>query len=96
MKIGINLLPLRPGKMGGMEIYVMNLLLKLSTIDDDNEYYLITAPYNDATIHLPNAKCKKIAFHDEVTVSEKMKNLVHTIFGKISCPDSILKKIISQ
>ena len=59
MKIGINLLPLRPGKIGGMEIYVRNLLMKLSTIDMDNEYYLITAPYNDASLHLPCDKCEK-------------------------------------
>ncbi len=88
MKIGINLLPLRPGKIGGMEIYVRNLLAKLSTIDRDNEYYLITTSYNDASVPVPCVNFKKIVFSDEQTVPQKIKNCVCTLSGKSSGPDS--------
>ena len=96
MKIGINLLPLRPGKIGGMEIYVRNLLAKLSTIDRDNEYYLITTSYNDASVPVPCVNFKKIVFSDEQTVPQKIKNCVCTLSGKSSGPDSTLQKIIDR
>ncbi len=96
MKIGINLLPLRPGKNGGMEIYFRNLLAKLSTIDKDNEYYLITTSYNDASVTVPCVNFKKIVFSDEQPFSQKIKNCVRTLSGKSSGPDSTLQKIIDR
>jgi glycosyltransferase involved in cell wall biosynthesis len=96
MKIGINLLSLRPGKNGGMEIYVRNLLMKLSTIDSDNEYYLITAPYNDSSLHFPHGNWKKILFHNEITLSEKIRSLIERLFGKKGGSDITLKKIIGK
>lgn len=41
MRIGINLLPLRPGRIGGSETYVWNLLDKLSIIDKRNVYKVL-------------------------------------------------------
>ena len=96
MKIGINLLPLRPGKIGGMEIYVRNLLMKLSTIDRDNEYYLITAPYNNASLHFPNENFNKIFFQSEITLSVKIRYLIERFFGKKSGSDIPLEKIIRK
>jgi len=96
MKIGINLLPLRPGKIGGMEIYFRNLLAKLATIDRENEYYLVTASYNDASLTVPGVNFKKIVFSDEQTVSQKIQNCVRTLSGKSSDPDSTLQKIIDR
>jgi glycosyltransferase involved in cell wall biosynthesis len=96
MKIGINLLPLRPGKNGGHEQYVRNLLMKLSTIDKDNEYYLVTAPYNDASLHLPDENVKKILLHSEITLSVKVRYLIERLLGKKSGSDIPLGKIINK
>jgi glycosyltransferase involved in cell wall biosynthesis len=96
MKIGINLLPLRPGKIGGMEIYVRNLLMKLSTIDRDNEYYLITAPYSNPSLHFPNENFKKIFFKSEITLSIKIRYLIERLLGKKSGSDIPLEKIIRK
>jgi glycosyltransferase involved in cell wall biosynthesis len=96
MRIGINLLPLRPGKNGGHELYVRNLLMKLSTIDSDNEYFLITAPYNDSSLHIPHRNFKKISFHNEITLSEIVKCIIGRLFRKMSSSEIILKKIIGR
>ncbi|MDD1682674.1 MAG: glycosyltransferase family 4 protein [Methanoregula sp.] len=96
MKIGINLLPLRPGENGGHELYVRNLLMKLSTIDPDNEYFLITAPYNDSSLHFPQRNFKKIYFHSEITLSEIVRYIIGRIFRKMSSSEITLKKIISR
>lgn len=96
MKIGINLLPLRPGKNGGMEVYVRNLLDHLLAIDPANEYFLITAPYNDTSINFPNINCKKILLHNELTSSQKIRCLINKILGKAKSSDISLEKIIDQ
>lgn len=95
MRIGINLLPLRPGKNGGHEQYARNLLIKLSTIDSDNEYYLITAHYNDSSLHFPNGNVKKIRFLYEISLSELIRSLIARLAGNIRDPDMTLNKIIS-
>ena len=96
MKIGINLLPLRPGKNGGMELYVRNLLMKLSTTDLDNEYYLISAPYNHSSLQFPNENFKKILFQSEITLPVKIRYLIGRVLGKKSGSDIPLKKIIGK
>ncbi len=40
MKIGINALYLLPGKVGGSEVYLRNLVTWLSKIDNQNEYFI--------------------------------------------------------
>ncbi len=40
MRIGINALYLLPGKVGGSEIYIRNLVKYLSRIDKDNDYFI--------------------------------------------------------
>lgn len=67
MKIGINLLPLRPGKNGGMEVYLRNLLAHLFDIDRKNHYYLITAPYNHNTLNFDNSNYTLIQFNNDKT-----------------------------
>lgn len=46
MKIGIDTLFLIPGKHGGTETYLRNLLLNLAKIDKENEYILFTNKEN--------------------------------------------------
>ena len=40
MRIGVNALYLIPGKVGGTEIYLRNLLPALAAIDRENEYLI--------------------------------------------------------
>ncbi|MGB9177010.1 MAG: glycosyltransferase family 1 protein [Methanoregula sp.] len=70
--------------------------MTLSTIDLDNEYYLITAPYNDSSLHFPHRNFKKIYFHSEITVPEIIRYLIGRLFGKMSSSEITLKKIISK
>ena len=46
MKIGVNLIPLRPRIAGGHEFYVRNLLQAMFQQESDHSYFLITAPWN--------------------------------------------------
>jgi len=46
MKIGINAVAPTPGNIGGSEVYVINLLDKLGTLDPENEYYIFVSKNN--------------------------------------------------
>ena len=58
MRIGVNLIPLFPGQIGGMEAYTLNLLTHLTAIDRQHHYYLFVARYNqhlfDSQLQHPN------------------------------------------
>ena len=53
MRIGINALFLIPGKVGGSETYVRNLLKNLGAIDRENEYVLFTNLENSGIFKIP-------------------------------------------
>ncbi len=94
MKIGINLLPLRPGKNGGMEVYLRNLLEHLFRIDTINQYYLITAPYNDTSLNFSVPNCTKIQIHEK---KERFQNTIFpltTLFGKSEKSPQNIRDII--
>ncbi len=56
MRIGINALYLRPGKVGGTETYLLNLLHELSALDTRNDYFLfMNQKCLDTFEHLPPA-----------------------------------------
>ncbi len=60
MRIGINLIPLRPGRMGGAEVYFRDLLGEWLR-RGGHEYLLVTADYNHDTLpELP--ACRKVLF----------------------------------
>jgi glycosyltransferase involved in cell wall biosynthesis len=90
MKIGINLLPLRPGKNGGMEVYLRNLLDHLFRIDTTNQYYLITASYNDESLNFSSPKCKKILFHErlirKIDISGYLNKMIE---NRIECHNTL-------
>jgi glycosyltransferase involved in cell wall biosynthesis len=48
MRIGINTLCLNPGQMGGVEIYIRNLVAHLGRIDSDNEYLVFVSQHNQS------------------------------------------------
>ena len=60
MRIGVNLIPLRPGQMGGLEFYVRSLLEYLLVYDKHNQYYLFTADWNDASLSFKGGRHRKI------------------------------------
>jgi glycosyltransferase involved in cell wall biosynthesis len=60
MRIGVNLIPLQPGQMGGLEFYVRRLLRQLLMRDRRNHYFLFTAWWNDHCIDLPHGRFRKI------------------------------------
>ena len=60
MRIGINLIPLRPGQMGGHEFYVRSLLEQLLAADRRHQYFLFTAPWNDNSIDVQTGRYRKI------------------------------------
>jgi len=46
LRIGVNMLPLFPGQIGGMEAYARNVMAHLPAIDRHHRYYVFVAPYN--------------------------------------------------
>lgn len=67
MRIGINLLPLWPGKIGGMETYVLNLLDNLAEIDTTNQYYLLTGSWNHDALKVKNSNFKKVLVEKDIS-----------------------------
>src|SRR5713101_9450526 len=61
MRIGVNLIPLRPREMGGAEVYVRDLLAELLK-RDGHEYVLVTADYNHDTLPEDSARCRRVLF----------------------------------
>ena len=49
MRVGVNLQSLRPGKIGGLEGYVRNLVHWLPQLDSDLELVLFGTEYNAST-----------------------------------------------
>ncbi len=61
MRIGVNLIPLRPGQMGGAEIYFRDLLAEWLR-RGAHEYVLVTADYNHDTLPEDSARCRRVLF----------------------------------
>jgi hypothetical protein len=59
MRIGINLIPLRPGRMGGTEVYFRDLLAELLA-RGDHQYALVTADDNHDTLPADSGACRKL------------------------------------
>src|ERR687886_364776 len=60
MRIGVNLIPLRPKQMGGHEFYVRSLLTYLLAEDTNNRYVLFTAWWNHDAVDFPPGRYRKI------------------------------------
>ncbi|WFN36777.1 glycosyltransferase family 4 protein [Methanomicrobium antiquum] len=96
MKIGINLIPLRPGKNGGMEVYLRNLLEQLFLIDNVNQYYLITAPYNDSTLNYSAPNCKKLRIHEGRGLIDLTSGLLSKFIPSHTYVDDPMTRIIKD
>lgn len=60
MKIGIDALYIRPGKVGGTESYLRNLIKSLEEFDKDNEYYIFTSKINNESFSFRNKRFHKV------------------------------------
>lgn len=60
MRIGINALFLIPGKVGGSEVYLRNLICHLGKIDRQNEYILFANRENSGTFQLSQANFREV------------------------------------
>jgi glycosyltransferase involved in cell wall biosynthesis len=59
VRIGLNLVPLRPGQMGGAELYFRDLLVELLN-RGEHDYVLVTAPYNHATLPADHPRARRV------------------------------------
>jgi glycosyltransferase involved in cell wall biosynthesis len=60
MKIALNAVALKPGRMGGVETYFRNLVSSLQYINTSNDYYLICSKRHINSFHLSNPHFKPL------------------------------------
>ena len=81
MRIGVNLIPLRPGQMGGAEVYFRDLLAELLK-RGEHEYVLITADYNHDTLPADSAVCRRVLFAREAAgVAASLRGVAGMLHG---------------
>ncbi|MGM9834533.1 MAG: glycosyltransferase family 4 protein [Bacilli bacterium] len=88
MRIGIDVTWLKPKKSGGVESYLRNLLDGFISIENNNEYILLTAKDNDSTFdcYLKDKRFSKIICN---TYANKVKS--HLLWQNL-CEYKVLKK----
>src|SRR5215468_9414098 len=59
MRIGVNLIPLRPGLVGGAEVYIRDLLTEMFE-RSEHEFVLVTADYNHDTLPGDSPRCRRV------------------------------------
>ena len=75
MKIGVNLLACIPGKIGGMEQYVRNLLAYSIQSGDQNQWFLFLTKTNYHTF--PNhPKIQKVMMHDHIDAHKQFHSWI--------------------
>ena len=79
MKIGINALYLLPGKVGGSETYLRNLLKGLAAIDRENEYVLFINRETEGTMEAPSPAFRIVVC--PVTATSRPRRILWEQFG---------------
>ncbi|RNB51736.1 glycosyltransferase family 1 protein [Brevibacillus gelatini] len=78
MKIGVNLLACIPGKIGGMEQYVRNLLAYSIQSGDQNQWFLFLSKTNYHTF--PNhPKIMKVMMHDHIDAHKQFHSWIRSL-----------------
>ncbi|MGG3838353.1 glycosyltransferase [Paenibacillus thiaminolyticus] len=91
MKIGVNLLSLVPGKIGGMEQYVRNLLWYSTEQNSEYSFFLFLNKENESTFN-ETGKIKKIIIsHDENKISEIFNHIRDLNLELWFCPLLVLE-----
>lgn len=68
MYIAVNLLFVRPSKIGGVETFVVNLVENLLKIDKKNKYLFVVARNNRKLFNLKNNECLELGFDNHSRV----------------------------
>lgn len=87
MKMGIDLLWLRPKEVGGTEAYIKNLLKGLQAIDKENEYYLFISQSNKDSFDFVNS----VNFHKVFCKINNNNKLLRIIYTNLVLPWKIKK-----
>ena len=87
LKIGIDLLWLRPKKVGGTETYIRNLLKGLQTVDEENKYYLFISQSTKDSFDFVNSP----NFHKIVCKVNNENRLLRIIYTNFVLPWKIRK-----
>ena len=74
MRIGVNVLAIKPNTSGGIEYYIYNLIRALAKMDSRNEYILFVSRDNYDTINHCNTNIKKIS------INVKSNQMIKRIF----------------
>ena len=82
MRIGMNLVPLRPGRMGGAELYFRDLLGELLR-RGEHEYLLITADYNHHSLPEDTPRCRRILFAQEGRRARRVASLARRLLDRV-------------
>lgn len=83
MKIGISLVDFTPGRMGGVETYVRNLVSWLAINDHDNRYTLICTDHNVGYFDAIIDRVDTLVFeNDKNSPRRLMRSLVRKVFRK--------------
>lgn len=88
MKIAIDLTWLKPKKSGGVESYIRNLLDGFKNLEDNNQYYLLTAKDNENEFdkYLEDSRFKQIK------CNTKANNVIGHLLWQNTVQYKILKK----
>lgn len=78
MKIGVNLLAVIPGKIGGMEQYVRNLLSYSIQVGDHNQWFLFLTKTNYHTF-ANHPKIQKVLIHDHVDAHQQFHSWIRSL-----------------
>lgn len=87
MRIGIDALFIRPGKVGGTESYLRNLIKGFEQIDDKNEYFILTTKSNEYSFSF-----LKNNFHKIICDINGENQIRRVIYTNLFLP-SILSKL---
>jgi glycosyltransferase involved in cell wall biosynthesis len=83
MRIGVNLIPLRPRQMGGAEVYLRDLLAELLK-RDGHEYVLVTADYNHDTLPEDSTRCRRVLFlRESGGTGGKLRRMVRALSRRL-------------
>ena len=87
--IAINLLFIRPGEVGGSEVFVVNLINNLLKIDKENRYLLIVSRNNKNVFNFDSKNIEYLIFNFDNSL--RLKRL---FFEQIILPQKLKKKKI--
>lgn len=90
MRIGINLVPLNPTKIGGMEQYFRNIFAYFLE-QDRHEYYLFVSYHNEASLQFADRKVKRVFIREYPGLTEITQKVYALHLDLWFCPFLVLE-----